>query len=167
MLRLSTFVATGLSAFARCQYLPLWATRSTSRIAILLSWRTRHRNRGLALRGALLFHNGLTQDDADWWQTHFPESRWPRSFDIWGSSHQVFHISVVIGAIVHLDGILVAFQWNYENQRCKTVWDVTPVYRPQCSIDSGPVPSHSRPIPPPSKYGGRSALIDMIICYCA
>lgn len=60
------------------------------------------------------------QDEADWWQTHFPESRRPGSFDIWGSSHQVFHISVVIGAMVHLYGILVAFHWNYEHQRCKT-----------------------------------------------
>ncbi|CAG8908876.1 unnamed protein product [Penicillium egyptiacum] len=54
------------------------------------------------------------------WSTHFPESWKPGSFDIWGSSHQVFHISVVICATVHLYGILLAFQWNNENQRCKT-----------------------------------------------
>ncbi|CAI7589495.1 unnamed protein product [Penicillium glandicola] len=70
--------------------------------------------------GVLFYANELTLDHADWWQTHFPESWKPGSFDIWGSSHQIFHFSVVIGATVHLYGILTAFQWNYENQRCKT-----------------------------------------------
>ncbi|CAI7606741.1 unnamed protein product [Penicillium palitans] len=124
LLRLSTFVATGLSAFAPIIH-----------AASIFPYKQLDQQAGLRyyyLEGLvivigvlfyavrLLFQNGLMQDEADWWQTHFPESRRPGSFDIWGSSHQVFHISVVIGAIVHLYGILVAFHWNYEHQRCKT-----------------------------------------------
>lgn len=51
-------------------------------------------------------------------QTHFPESWKPVRFDILGASHQTFHIFVVLGAVVHLYGILTAFEWNYQNPRC-------------------------------------------------
>ena len=51
-------------------------------------------------------------------QTHFPEIRWPGLFDIWGASHQIFHVFVVLGAVSHFYGILSAFDWNYNNPRC-------------------------------------------------
>lgn len=51
-------------------------------------------------------------------KSHFPESWKPGKFDIWGASHQVFHIFVVLAAGVHLYGIISAFRWNYENPRC-------------------------------------------------
>lgn len=54
-------------------------------------------------------------------QTRFPEAWRPGKFDIWGASHQIFHVLVVISAMVHLYGILSAFRWNYENPRCPTV----------------------------------------------
>ncbi|KAK4444764.1 hypothetical protein QBC34DRAFT_487663 [Podospora aff. communis PSN243] len=50
--------------------------------------------------------------------SHFPESWRPGKFDIWGSSHQIFHIFVVLSAAVHLYGITSAYKWNYENPRC-------------------------------------------------
>lgn len=49
--------------------------------------------------------------------TRFPESLWPGSFDIWWSSHQIFHLLVVGAAMTHLYGVWQAFAWNYENAR--------------------------------------------------
>lgn len=51
-------------------------------------------------------------------QTRFPERLKPGLFDIWGSSHQIFHILVVIATIVHLIGVLTAFDYNYEHRQC-------------------------------------------------
>ncbi len=51
-------------------------------------------------------------------QTRFPEAWRPGRFDLWGASHQLFHVLVVLSAVVHLYGILNAFRWNYENPRC-------------------------------------------------
>ncbi|OAP60569.1 hypothetical protein AYL99_05571 [Fonsecaea erecta] len=49
--------------------------------------------------------------------TRIPESIWPGDFDIWFSSHQLFHVFVVIASQVHLYGVWAAFDWNYQNQR--------------------------------------------------
>lgn len=49
--------------------------------------------------------------------TRIPESVWPGTFDIWCSSHQIFHIMVVSASIVHIFGVWSAFSWNYHNQR--------------------------------------------------
>ncbi len=46
-----------------------------------------------------------------------PESIWPGKFDIWCSSHQIFHVLVVLASLVHFYGVWDAFGWNYENQR--------------------------------------------------
>lgn len=54
-------------------------------------------------------------------QTHFPEPWKPVNFDIWGASHQIFHVSVVIAATIHFYGILAAFRWNHENSRCSFI----------------------------------------------
>ena len=51
-------------------------------------------------------------------QSRFPESWKPARFDIWGSSHQIFHCLVVLGAVAHFHGLLTAYEWNYTNQRC-------------------------------------------------
>ncbi|CAP86335.1 Pc20g10060 [Penicillium rubens Wisconsin 54-1255] len=105
LLRLSTLVATGLSAFAPIIH-----------AASIFPYQQLDQQAGLRyyyLEGLIIVMGVL------FYATHFPESWRPGSFDIWGSSHQIFHISVVIGAAIHLYGILVAFQWNYENQRCK------------------------------------------------
>ncbi|KAI0147766.1 mPR-like GPCR protein [Xylariaceae sp. FL1272] len=48
----------------------------------------------------------------------FPESRYPGKFDIWGSSHQLFHVLVTLAAVSHLTGILLAFEYSYTNRRC-------------------------------------------------
>ncbi|KAH8820307.1 mPR-like GPCR protein [Xylogone sp. PMI_703] len=50
--------------------------------------------------------------------TRIPECFKPGVFDIWGSSHQLFHIFVVFATAVHLVGILTAYQWHYHHQTC-------------------------------------------------
>ena len=49
--------------------------------------------------------------------TRVPESVWPGRFDVWGSSHQIFHVLVVCGALVHLCGVWDAYRWNYVNHQ--------------------------------------------------
>lgn len=49
--------------------------------------------------------------------TRFPECWRPGRFDIWWSSHQIFHIFVVIAAATHMYGVWQAFAWNYTNSR--------------------------------------------------
>lgn len=41
-------------------------------------------------------------------------------FDTWGSSHQLFHILVVIVKLVHLAGIGDALEYNYRTTWCAT-----------------------------------------------
>ncbi|KAI0487152.1 mPR-like GPCR protein [Xylaria cf. heliscus] len=50
--------------------------------------------------------------------SRFPECVKPGTFDIFGSSHQIFHILVVIATLVHLLGVLNAFDYNYHNRQC-------------------------------------------------
>lgn len=42
-----------------------------------------------------------------------PECIYPGVFDIWISSHQIFHIMVVIAIISHLHGLINAFDYNH------------------------------------------------------
>ena len=42
-----------------------------------------------------------------------PERLQPGSFDIWGSSHQIFHVLVVLAAAVHLVGLVQAFDYEH------------------------------------------------------
>jgi adiponectin receptor len=45
--------------------------------------------------------------------SHAPESLIPHKFDIYFSSHQFFHLAVVIAAFIHLWGARATFEWNY------------------------------------------------------
>ncbi len=49
---------------------------------------------------------------------HQIQSRCPGKFNIFGSSHQLFHVLVVIGTVMHLVGILEAFDYNYYHRTC-------------------------------------------------
>ncbi|KAL1583124.1 hypothetical protein WHR41_08258 [Cladosporium halotolerans] len=42
-----------------------------------------------------------------------PERWSPGAFDIWGSSHQIFHVLVVLAAAAHLVGLLKAFDYAH------------------------------------------------------
>lgn len=47
------------------------------------------------------------------WQARVPERWAPGAFDIWGSSHQIFHVLVVLAAGAHLIGLLKAFDYAH------------------------------------------------------
>ena len=42
----------------------------------------------------------------------------PGRFDVWGSSHQIFHVMVVLAAVSHFVGLLKAFEHAHTNLRC-------------------------------------------------
>lgn len=44
----------------------------------------------------------------------WPERQWPGKFDIWGSSHQIFHVFVVAAAAAHLRGVLQAYMHHHQ-----------------------------------------------------
>lgn len=50
--------------------------------------------------------------------TRFPECLSPGTFDLYGSSHQVFHVLVVMATATQLVGILAAFDYNYHHRIC-------------------------------------------------
>src|ERR1700733_5840699 len=50
---------------------------------------------------------------ATFYAFRFPESVKPGKFDMWGSSHNIFHVLVVIATFVHLAGIWQAFGYHY------------------------------------------------------
>lgn len=47
-----------------------------------------------------------------------PEIYIPGKFDIYGASHQIFHVLVVLATMVHLIGISLAFDYNYHYRTC-------------------------------------------------
>ncbi|KAH6656421.1 mPR-like GPCR protein [Truncatella angustata] len=75
----------------------------------------------MALQSGLPYYlaeGGLFLVAAVIYATRFPECIKPGTFDIWGSSHQIFHIIVVFATIVHLVGVLTAYDYNYNNRQC-------------------------------------------------
>ena len=55
---------------------------------------------------------------AFFYAARIPESIRPGKFDIWGSSHQIFHVMVVLATVVQLLGIFEAFDYNYRHRKC-------------------------------------------------
>ena len=55
---------------------------------------------------------------AVFYATRAPESIKPGKFDIWGCSHQIFHVLVVPARSVHAIGIWRAFDYNYHEKTC-------------------------------------------------
>lgn len=49
-------------------------------------------------------------------QARIPEKLAPGRFDIWGSSHQIFHVLVVMAAGAHLIGLLKAFDYAHSSR---------------------------------------------------
>ena len=42
-------------------------------------------------------------------ETQIPERWFPYTFDIFGASHQIFHVAVMVAAVIHFCGLLQAF----------------------------------------------------------
>ncbi|OCK76667.1 HlyIII-domain-containing protein [Lepidopterella palustris CBS 459.81] len=49
-----------------------------------------------------------------------PERLSPGTFDIWGSSHQIFHVLVVLAAASHCIGVIIAFDYEHSNRSEQT-----------------------------------------------
>ena len=45
----------------------------------------------------------------------FPEKKYPKTFDYFGASHQIFHILVFFGALFHFMGSLDAYNYRFRN----------------------------------------------------
>ncbi|KAH6635625.1 hemolysin-III related-domain-containing protein [Chaetomium sp. MPI-SDFR-AT-0129] len=43
----------------------------------------------------------------------FPERKFPGAFDIWGSSHQIFHVCVLLAAACHFGAMAQAFNFHH------------------------------------------------------
>ena len=46
-------------------------------------------------------------------QARWPETTAPGKFDVVGSSHQIFHVLVVLAAVSHLVGLIIAFDYRH------------------------------------------------------
>lgn len=106
LFRLSVFILTGLSAFApiihASRLFPLEQLNKQSGLPYYYA------EGGIILLGALIYG------------TRFPEKLCPGRFDIRRSSHQNFHVLVVLVTSIHLLGVLNALGWNDKNPRCRT-----------------------------------------------
>ncbi|KAJ5642776.1 hemolysin-III related-domain-containing protein [Penicillium lividum] len=58
-----------------------------------------------------------------------PERLYPGQFDIWISSHQIFHIMVVLAIISHLRGLVNAFHYNHSVMALRCCNAVEPMAR--------------------------------------
>ena len=52
-------------------------------------------------------------------QARTPEKWNPGYFDVWGSSHQIFHVLILLAAMAHLIGLLTAFHYRHEQPTCQ------------------------------------------------
>jgi adiponectin receptor len=96
------FVLMGLSAIAPiCHGLRIYGIEQL-RKTISLDWVV---SQGvLYIVGACLY------------AARFPERVSPGTFDIWGSSHQIFHVFVVLAAATHLVGLVKAFDYEHSQR---------------------------------------------------
>ncbi|KAI0102531.1 mPR-like GPCR protein [Nemania sp. FL0031] len=104
--RLAVFVVTGLSGLAPIVH-----------GICMFGFARMVRQSGLPYYFA---EGGLFLIGAVTYGSRFPERIKPGTFDIFGSSHQIFHILVVIATLVHFVGVLDAFDYNYHNRQCSS-----------------------------------------------
>lgn len=78
------------------------------------------RPRGLHLRGKTMIHEAEICPNGDLIkQLRIPEKWFPGRHDVWGSSHQIFHVLVVVAAVSHLTGLIQAFDHRHRSL-CKS-----------------------------------------------
>jgi adiponectin receptor len=61
----------------------------------------------------VVFQGALYIIGAGLYAARIPEKWSPGTYDIWGSSHQIFHVLVVLAATSHLVGLLKAFDYEH------------------------------------------------------
>lgn len=65
-----------------------------------------------------LLEGGILVLGAFFYATRCPESIKPGRFDVWGCSHNIFHVLVVAATVVHLVGIWRGFAFHYGERKC-------------------------------------------------
>lgn len=66
----------------------------------------------------------MTADKADFTcQARIPERLQPGRFDVWGSSHQIFHVLILLAAMSQLIGLLTAFHHS-RTSICEKRWAI-------------------------------------------
>ncbi|KAN0083331.1 hemolysin-III related domain containing protein [Elaphomyces granulatus] len=107
--RATLFVSMGLSAvFPVVHGLLLYGVRQMT-LQIGLGW--------LLLQGFLYILGAVI------YAARVPERLSPGTFDMMGSSHQIFHVLVVCAALAHLTGLLRAFDYRHSGIAEKCWWN--------------------------------------------
>ncbi|KAI0483090.1 hemolysin-III related-domain-containing protein [Xylariaceae sp. FL0804] len=97
--RAAVFVGLGVSGVVPvCHGLAVYGYRSLEE-RMGLSW--------------VLFQGFLYISGALLYAVRWPERSFPHTFDIWGSSHQLFHILILFAAAAHLNGMAKAFDYHH------------------------------------------------------
>ncbi|KAM7538432.1 hypothetical protein Aperf_G00000068986 [Anoplocephala perfoliata] len=102
--RAALFISLGLSAVVPFVHYMLlegfWDTISSSAVGwlVLMAF--------LYIAGALVY------------ALRIPECFYPGKFDIWFQSHQIFHVFVVLAALVHLNSILEIAEYRHSRREC-------------------------------------------------
>jgi len=52
--------------------------------------------------------------------SRIPERHYPGKFDFWFHSHQIFHICVLVAALLHYVGLVNAYNWHQVNECTST-----------------------------------------------
>lgn len=65
-----------------------------------------------------LLEGAILMLGAFFYASRCPESVRPGRFDVWGCSHNIFHVLVVVAAAVHLLGIWRALEWHLRDGGC-------------------------------------------------
>lgn len=101
------FVCMGLSGFVPITHWVLDKGISQVRQDTGLDW--------LILQGALYILGAFI------YASRIPEKWYPGRFDLVGHSHQIFHVLVILAAVAHLRGLIVAFDyWHGPDGGSKT-----------------------------------------------
>ncbi|KAL7063796.1 hypothetical protein AAHC03_04433 [Spirometra sp. Aus1] len=103
--RAGLFIALGLSGVIPCLHYALmegfWETVTSP----ALGW--------LVLMAALYISGAVI------YAMRIPERLYPGKFDIWFQSHQIFHVFVVLAALVHLNSILQIAETRLSEGQCR------------------------------------------------
>ncbi|KAK6213731.1 hemolysin iii family channel protein [Colletotrichum tabaci] len=97
--RACMFVALGTSGVVPVLHGAALYGRAEMEARMSLSW--------VVLHGALYIFGAFL------YAVRWPERSFPGTFDIWGSSHQIFHFFVVAAAATHLYGMAKAFDYHH------------------------------------------------------
>ncbi|TFK49074.1 HlyIII-domain-containing protein [Heliocybe sulcata] len=103
--RTRVFIALGVSAVLPVSHAVL--SHGPSKLLYEMGFGWLILSGALYIAGALLYANRI------------PERYAPGKFDVWFSSHQIFHVHVVVAALAHYACVLTAFEhWHSKQGRC-------------------------------------------------